>query len=42
MDEDIPYIQDELDNVTTIMYLVIEGVRNNPIILESPKVKLRM
>jgi hypothetical protein len=41
MDEDIPYIQDELDNVTTIMYLVIEGVRNDPATLESPKVKLR-
>ena len=28
--EDIPYIQDELDNVTTIMYLIIEVVRKYP------------
>jgi len=41
-DEDIPFIQDELDNVTTIMYLVIEGVRNDPVTLESPRMKLRM
>jgi len=42
MEEDIPFIQDELDNVTTIMYLVIEGVRNDPVTLESPRGKLRM
>ena len=41
MEEDIPFIQDELDNVTTIMYLVIEGVRNDPVTLESPRGKLR-
>jgi hypothetical protein len=29
LEEDIPFIQDELDNVTTIMYLLIEGVRND-------------
>ncbi|TVY81591.1 Factor arrest protein, partial [Lachnellula suecica] len=38
--EDIPFIQDELDNVTTIVYLVIEGVRHDPITLESPRMKL--
>ncbi|TVY25608.1 Factor arrest protein [Lachnellula hyalina] len=39
-EEDIPFIQDELDNVTTIMYLVIEGVRNDPVTLEYPRGKL--
>jgi hypothetical protein len=29
LEEDIPFIQDELDNVTTILYLLIEGVRND-------------
>lgn len=42
MEEDIPFIQDELDNVTTIIYLVIEGVRNDPVTLEYPRAKLRM
>lgn len=29
VEEDIPFIQDELDNATTIMYLLIEGVRTD-------------
>lgn len=41
LEEDIPFIQDELDNVTTITYLLIEGVRNDPVTLESPRMKLR-
>ena len=40
LEEDIPYIQDELDNVTTIIYLIIEGVRNDPIGLELARTKL--
>ena len=39
-EEDIPFIQDELDNVTTTQYLIIEGVRNDPTTLESPRTKL--
>jgi len=38
--EDIPYIQDELDNVTTIMYLIIEVVRKYPDVLEDVRSKL--
>ncbi|RDL35404.1 Protein required for hyphal anastomosis (HAM-2) [Venustampulla echinocandica] len=40
LEEDIPFIQDELDNVTTITYLLIESVRDDPITLESPRMKL--
>lgn len=40
VDEDIPFIQDELDNVITIMYLTIEGVRNHPIYLASTRTSL--
>jgi len=40
LEEDISFIQDELDNVTTLMYLVIEGVRNDET-LTSPRDKLR-
>ncbi|KAL3422395.1 transmembrane hyphal anastomosis protein ham2 far11 [Phlyctema vagabunda] len=29
LEEDIPFIQDELDNVTTILYVIIEGVRHD-------------
>ncbi|CAG8976956.1 hypothetical protein HYALB_00010938 [Hymenoscyphus albidus] len=39
-EEDIPYVQDELDNVTTIEYLLIEGIRNDPVTLDSPRIKL--
>ncbi|TAQ90665.1 hypothetical protein B7494_g964 [Chlorociboria aeruginascens] len=39
-EEDIPFIQDELDNVMTIMYLLIEGVRNDPVTLQSAHSKL--
>lgn len=41
LDEDIPFIQDELDNVMTIIYLIIEGVRNEPEYLKPAKAKLR-
>jgi len=40
LEEDIPFIQDELDNVTTIIYLVIEGVRNDPSILDPARARL--
>lgn len=40
MEEDIPFIQDELDNVTTILYLVIESVRNDPKSLATARTKL--
>ncbi|KAK2628740.1 hypothetical protein QTJ16_001843 [Diplocarpon rosae] len=39
-DEDIPFIQDELDNVTNIMYLILEGVRHDPIGLMSAREEL--
>jgi hypothetical protein len=35
MEEDIPFIQDELDNVTTILYLFIEAARTDPAGLEE-------
>jgi len=41
LEEDIPFIQDELDNVTTIFYLMIEGVRNDPTTLEAARQSLR-
>ena len=41
LDEDIPYIQDELDNVTTVIYMLVEGVRNDPIGLASAREQLR-
>jgi hypothetical protein len=37
LEEDIPFIQDELDNVTTIIYLLIEGVRDDPKTLDSAR-----
>lgn len=40
LEEDIPFIQDELDNVTTIMYLLIEGVRNDVEYLKSAKMNI--
>ncbi len=40
VEEDIPFIQDELDNVTTIIYLIIEGIRNDAITLESARRKI--
>jgi hypothetical protein len=40
LEEDIPFIQDELDNVTTILYLIIEGVRNDPETLIPAKEKI--
>ena len=40
LEEDIPFIQDELDNVTTIIYLLLEGVRNDPKYLGPAKTKL--
>lgn len=40
LEEDIPFIQDELDNVTTILYLIIEGVRNDPNSLQSVRAQL--
>lgn len=39
-EEDIPFIQDELDNVTNIMYLIIEGVRNDREYFPSAQTKL--
>ncbi|KAG9232105.1 pheromone-dependent cell cycle arrest protein-like protein Far11 [Amylocarpus encephaloides] len=39
-EENIPFVQDELDNVITVEYLLIEGVRNDPVTLESPRIKL--
>jgi hypothetical protein len=41
LEEDIPFIQDELDNATTIFYLMIEGVRNDPTTLEAARQSLR-
>jgi hypothetical protein len=41
LEEDIPFIQDELDNVTTIIYLTIEGIRNDPVTLESALTEIR-
>lgn len=41
LEEDIPFIQDELDNVTTIMYLLIEGIRNDVEYLKSAQTKMR-
>jgi hypothetical protein len=40
LEEDIPFIQDELDNVTTIMYLLIEGVRDDVGHLKSAWAKI--
>jgi hypothetical protein len=40
LEEDIPFIQDELDNVTTIMYLLIEGVRNDTETLKYARTKI--
>ncbi|CZR60220.1 probable Protein required for hyphal anastomosis (HAM-2) [Phialocephala subalpina] len=40
LEEDIPFIQDELDNVTTIIYLIIEGIRNDPVGMEVPRTKV--
>lgn len=40
-EEDIPFIQDELDNVTTVIYLLIEGVRYNPKDLEAARIRIR-
>ncbi|KAH8600939.1 hypothetical protein B0O99DRAFT_293990 [Bisporella sp. PMI_857] len=40
VEEDIPFIQDELDNVTTIVYLIIEGVRKDLDSLGSVRSKL--
>jgi hypothetical protein len=42
MEEDIPFIQDELDNVTTILYVLIEGARNDLSGLEMVGSKLRV
>jgi hypothetical protein len=41
LEEDIPFIQDELDNVTTIIYITIEGIRNDPVTLESARTNIR-
>lgn len=41
LEEDIPFIQDELDNVTTVLYLLIEGARNDPARLKEARSKLR-
>jgi trans-2-enoyl-CoA reductase len=41
LEEDIPFIQDELDNVTTIIYLVIEGIRDDPKTLDSARAEIR-
>jgi hypothetical protein len=41
LEEDIPFIQDELDNVTTIIYLTIEGIRNDSVTLESARTNIR-
>ncbi|KUJ11508.1 pheromone-dependent cell cycle arrest protein-like protein Far11 [Mollisia scopiformis] len=40
LEEDILFIQDELDNVTTIIYLVIEGIRNDPVGLDGARSKV--
>lgn len=41
-EEDIPFIQDELDNVTTVLYVLIEGARNFPLEVESARSALCM
>jgi hypothetical protein len=41
VEEDIPFIQDELDNVTTTLYLMIEGARYDPAGLAEAREKLR-
>jgi hypothetical protein len=41
LEEDIPFIQDELDNVTNILYLIIEGVRNDQESFKLAQAKLR-
>ena len=40
LEEDIPFIQDELDNVTTILYMIIEGARHDLERLEPARQKL--
>lgn len=40
-EEDIPFIQDELDNATTIMYLLIESAYSDPTHLEPARTALR-
>ena len=40
LEEEMPFIQDELDNVTTILYLVIEVVRTNAETLQSVRTTL--
>jgi trans-2-enoyl-CoA reductase len=40
LEEDIPFIQDELDNVTTIIYLLIEGIRDDPKTLDSARTEI--
>jgi hypothetical protein len=42
LEEDIPFIQDELDNVTNIMYMIIEGVRNDREYFKAVEGKLCM
>lgn len=41
VEEDIPFIQDELDNVTTIFYMVVEGARGDKKELAIVRTKLR-
>lgn len=41
LEEDIPFIQDELDNVTTILYILIEAVRSDPENLKTARTKIR-
>lgn len=40
LDDDIPYIQDELDNVTTVIYMLVEWARNDPTGLASVREQL--
>jgi len=42
MEDDIPFIQDELDNVTTIFYIITEGARADPESLAPARNKLCM
>ena len=40
LEEDVPLIQDELDNVTNVMYLIVEGIRNDRQHFPSAEAKL--
>jgi hypothetical protein len=39
-EEDVPFVQDELDNVMTIFYLIIEGIRFHKDDMQDAREKL--